>query len=251
MLLVACQVVLAQNIPQDTAAVDPTPWKPSFVRIGYDISRPGISLFSSNLFYQEASIEVDFKDFFLVSEFGFEETNRPTPGYKSNGFYYRIGVDANMIKYDQSKNVISFGLRYAASQFQHEFNTTITDDFETRDINQQESGITASWFEVVMGMKVRIWRQLFMGYGFRLKFANSVKEDGLILPYEIPGFGRVFNDGREKRGVALGFHYALYWTIKLRDKPVPIRIFKPRKQFNSPPANNNNSPSNALRGIRN
>lgn len=243
-------MAFAQLIPQDTAAVDPTPWKPSFLRIGYDISRPGISLVSNDLFYQEASAEIDFKDFFLVSEFGYEETSRPTPGYSGSGFYYRLGVDANMIKYDQRKNVITFGLRYAAARFQHEINTTITDDFETRNINQKESGVTASWFEVVMGMKVRIWKQLFMGYGFRLKFANTVKEDGLILPYDMPGFGRLFNDGREKRGVALGFHYALYWTIKLRDKPVPFRIFKPGKQFNSPPAGNNN-PANALRGIRN
>lgn len=251
MLLIACQGVLAQILPQDTAAVDPTPWKPSFVRIGYDISRPGVSLFS-NRFSQEFSAEIDFKDLFLVSEFGFEESSQSTPGYKNSGLYYRIGVDANMIRYDQSKNVITFGLRYAAAQFQHEFNTTVTDEFETRNINQKETGVTASWFEVLMGMKVRIWRELFMGYGFRLKFANSVKEDGLILPFEMPGYGRVFNDGREKRGLVLGFHYALYWTIRLRDKPVPIRIFKPKKRFNSPPAGNNNrNPANAIRGIRN
>ncbi|MDW3196251.1 MAG: DUF6048 family protein [Cytophagales bacterium] len=251
LLLITCMFSFGQNIPQDTAAVDPTPWKPSFVRIGYDISRPGISLFSPGRFSQEGSIEIDFKDLFLVSEFGYEESSQSTPGYSNSGFYYRVGVDANMIRYDQSKNVITFGLRYASANFQHEFNTTFTDDFGTRDINEKETGVTASWFEVLMGMKVRVWRQLFMGYGFRLKFANSVKEDGAILPFEMPGYGRVFNDGREKRGLVLGFHYAFYWTIKLRDKPVPVRKFKPRKQFNSPPAGNSNNLGNSLRGIRN
>ena len=194
---------------------------------------------------------MDLKDYFLVSEFGFERANRPTPGYKSNGLYYKVGADVNLIKYDRTKNVITFGFRYASAHFQHELNAVITDDFETRRLEQKETGVTVRWLELGMGMKVRIWRQLFMGYDFRLKFANNVKENGLILPYEIPGFGRAFNDGREKRGVVVGFRYALYWTIKLREKPVPFRKFKPRKQLNSPPAGNSNNPANALRGIRN
>ena len=242
---------MGQVLPQDTAATDPHPWRPSLVRLGYDFSRPGVSLFSSGLTYQEGSAEIDFKDFFLVSEFGFEEAKRPTPGYESRGAYYRVGVDVNLIKYDQARNVITFGVRYAASRFSHDLNTSVTDDFQTRNISQSESGVTARWFETVLGMKVRVWKQLFMGYGFRLKFANNVNEEGLILPYEMPGFGRLFNDGREKRGLALGFHYALYWNFKLRDKPVPVRKFKPRKQFDSPPANSGNRGANPLNNFRN
>lgn len=213
--------------------IDKTPWAPSFVRFSYDVAALGVSAFSKERFVQEGRIETDFNHLFLVAEFGYEERNLPV-GYSSDGLYYRVGPDVNLLKYDKSRNVITFGLRYAGSTFSHRVQTEVNDVFGERSLSFEEKNITGQWFEAGFGLKIKIWKQLFMGYDVRLKFANSIKGNEDILPFAVPGFGRFFNDGREKVGLAVGFHYLIYWTIPFRDKPVPIKKPKKIKRFNSP-----------------
>ena len=218
----------------DSIGEDPHPWRPSFVRVGYDLARMGQSAFSSNFFGQGLSAEIDFNTLFLVGEVGFEDRSFPVSNYSTDGYFFRVGVDANMIKYDKSKSVITFGLRYAGSGFSQQLMTERTDEFGQREIRISESGLQARWFEAGLGMKVRVWKQLFAGYDFSLRFGSSIDDGGELLPFYIPGYGQVFTQGTSKRGLILGFKYSIYWTFQLRNKPVPIRPLKPPKVYDSP-----------------
>ncbi len=213
---------------------DPTPWRPSFIRVGYDLAKAGQSIFEPDFFGQSASAEVDFNMLFLATEFGYEERSFPASNYSSQGTFFRVGVDANMIRYDQSKNVITFNVRYGRSSYRQQMMINRDDEFGQRAIDVSESGLKAQWFEAGLGLKVRIWKELFAGYDFNLRFGGSFDDDGEILPFYIPGYGQAYTGGRDKRGLVLGFKYSIYWTFKLRDKPVPIRPIKPPKSYNSP-----------------
>ena len=210
-------------------------WKPSFVRFGYDMARPVSSILSSNDFGQEISAEIDFHSLFLVAEGGFADLNKPDLGYEANGWYYRVGIDANLIPYDKMRNAIIFSLRYAGSNFQHSLQTSFDDEFGVRAIDVAEKNITSRWFEAGLGMKVRIRQNLYAGYSFRLRFANSIDGSENLLPADIPGFGRPFNEGRDERGFGIGFHYGIFWKIPFWDKPVPIKKRKIPKVL-PPPA---------------
>ncbi len=210
-------------------------WKPSFVRLGYDVARPIGSILSPNDFSQEISAEIDFHSLFLVAEGGFADLNKPGVGYESSGWYYRVGIDANLIPYDKLRNAILFSIRYAGSSFQQSLQTTFEDDFGIRNINISERNISSRWLEAGLGTKVRIRPNLYAGYSIRLRFGNGISGNEELLPAEIPGFGRPFNEGRNERGFSLGFHYGLYWKIPFWDKPVPIKKRKIPKVL-PPPA---------------
>lgn len=224
---------LADSIPRNY-----NKWKPSLLRIGYDLARPSSSIFDPNDFSQEVSAEIDLHSFFLVSEIGFSTLNQPGPGYEADGFYYRVGFDANLIPYDKLRNVISFSFRYAGSAFNHSLSTVVPNDFGEDQVSISERGLSSWWLEGGLAMKVNVWKNLFIGYGFRLRFANNFNGADELLPAEIPGYGRVFNDGRDKRGSVVGFHYSLFWTIPFWDKPVPIKKVK-RPKVTLPPGGSN------------
>ena len=102
-------IVTASSAQLADSLVDETPWLPSFVRFSYDAAALGVSTFSNERFIQEGRVEMDFNHLFLVMEFGYEERNLPI-GYSSDGAYFRVGPDVNLIKYDKGRNAITLWL---------------------------------------------------------------------------------------------------------------------------------------------
>ena len=69
------------------------------------------------------------------------------------------------------------------------------------------------------GVKVEVFRNVFLGYNLRFKFAQGFSEDPSLLPYHIPGFGR------SDRAERFGFDYYIFYRIPLkRRKARPILI---------------------------
>ena len=137
-------------------------------------------------------------------------------GYQSAGRYWRIGVDKNMAPQLPDGHVVSVGFRYARSRFDEELTYAGS--------TWRNDRMTAAWLELTAGIKVRLWRQLFMGYQLRLKsFKRLSEEQGAIQTYDIPGFGRNKKSGQSVRNGAVGFSYYVYWTIPFREKQVSVR----------------------------
>ncbi len=226
MILTGAPVILAQA---SDSLQSFNKWKPSYLRVGYDLARSVSSLTDPNHFSQEISAEVDFHSLILVAESGFARSSFPTVDYEVDGFYYRVGVDANLIPYDKLRSAILFSVRYASSTFQHYLQTNFVDDFGERQLSISENGVSSSWFEAGLGIKVQLIKNLFMGYSFRLRFANNISGDDQLLPAEVPGYGRVFDDGRQSRALAPGFQYGIYWKIPFWNKPVPVKKVKAPK----------------------
>jgi hypothetical protein len=63
--------------------------------------------------------------------------------------------------------------------------------------------------EVTSGLRVKIISGFWMGFTARLKFAPSATGGGLLVPYDMPGYGIISKDPY------WGFNYQLFWRIPL------------------------------------
>jgi hypothetical protein len=128
--------------------------------------------------------------------------------YENLGTYWRVGADINLLTKDPDKNMFFFGLRYAQSAY-NESATIVLEDALYGTITQQVSNdhATAAWGEAVVGLKVKIWKNFWMGYTGRMKFLPSVKGDTGFKTYDIPGYG--LND----RKLYWGFNYQIFFNI--------------------------------------
>jgi hypothetical protein len=64
------------------------------------------------------------------------------------------------------------------------------------------------------GLKVRVFKQLYLGFTARFKLALSISGDGNLRPYYVPGFGK--NIGSS----AWGFSYYVFYRLPFRKKVV-------------------------------
>jgi len=134
---------------------------PTGIRIGTDLSLLGISAFSSNRSGYEISGDIDFHKFFLVWDIGHESRDRITPlfNYNSEGDYFRIGLDVNLLNphKNQNNNVMFFGVRIAKSFYDDRVNFTIIDNnYGVVNPFRRNFGLVANWVEFTAGIKVRM-----------------------------------------------------------------------------------------------
>ena len=227
-MLTCCLLWSQENTEkQDSTIINE--WKPSLVRISYNLESTARTIINNNHIVQEVSCSFDTRQLFGILEIGYQSHSLKTPGYKYYGPYSRIGIDVNLIPYNKNRNAILFGLRYGFSRYNHRLDGSISDGFSNSSIKLNESNIKAHWFESGIGLQVKLGEHIYMGYSFKLRFGNNVKYSGNLLPAYIPGFGQAFNEGRNNKSVSLGFQYFISWDFKLWDKPVPIKIIKKPK----------------------
>lgn len=195
-------------------------WIPSSIRVGGAVDPLGYLIFSDKRNYFEATADIDFNRFFLVYDYGYNhyKLNEPTYVYSNKGRYMRLGPDVNFMSGDKQLNVGFFGFRYAWSSFQDElsYNTkaVIESDIKWPNTREEVSNIDgrSHWFEMVAGLKVRVYRHFFMGFTARYKFLIKVKVDGSLKPYWVPGFGKLVNQD------SWGLNYYIYYNIPFRKK---------------------------------
>jgi len=196
---------------------------PSAVRIGTDLGFIGVSLFDPDKKAFEINADIDLYKFFITADYGMASWgfSRESFAYDNNGSYFKAGIDYNLLARDPDLNVIYFGLKYALSSFDENFNYAITDPF-FHDYAEQISkpGMSAHWFEANFGMKIRVWKDLYLGWAGRIKFAKKVSSnDTSFDTYYIPGYGLADSDSR------WGFNYQIFYRIPFREKPP----YKPKK----------------------
>jgi len=197
-------------------------YAPSALRIGADPGTLGYMLFSEKRSFFEMEADVDIDKFFLVADYGLSSYKLidDTYTYNNDGTYYRIGADINLMNKDPNLNVTFFGIRYAAARFDDDLNyntqTLIHPDTgwpSTWESSSNEN-IRARWFELVTGIKIRVVKQLYLGFTMRYKLFKSVSAAEELRPYYIPGFGKNVVSGTS----AFGFNYYVSYRLPFRKK---------------------------------
>lgn len=196
-------------------------WTPTGIRVGMDIAGPIYSLLEPSVSRYEITTDIDLHKFFGVIEIGHGsyKTGIDSANYTSNGFFYRVGMDANFIAKDPNLNVFFFGLRYASSLFNENMSGNLpSSGWGTQTISLEQNSSRASWAEMNIGMRVRIWKSIFAGYTARLKILkhNTYSKEE-FQSYYIPGFGKA------DRTTNWGFSYYIQYRFEWKKKPIPWR----------------------------
>jgi hypothetical protein len=119
-------------------------------------------------------------------------------------------------------NSIYLGLRYATSNFSNKiinytvrnqdsyFSNLVENDFQTIEY----SGLSGNWIEIVAGLKVETFKNVYLGFSLRLNKLLSDSEPDNFDTLFIPGFNKVTDENT----FGSGFNYTLTYSIPLRKK---------------------------------
>ncbi|MEO0555727.1 MAG: DUF6048 family protein [Bacteroidota bacterium] len=193
---------------------------PTGIRIGAELINIGRSASNTDLSEYTFTADIDFNRFIFNVEFGTYDRSfddRAGSLYSVSGTYFRIGPDINFLKRDPDKSVLFFGLRYGWTQLDDELTYINTGSvFTNEERSISNSSLTTNWGELVTGLKVKIWKVLWLGYTARFRFGADNFERNELIPHYIPGYGRA------DKTVSWAFNYWLMVRLPLRKAPVVL-----------------------------
>ena len=193
-------------------------FKPSAINFGLDVLGLARTSTSAGFTRIEAQGDIDIDRYFFVLDMGHEATSisNSNYSYSNSGNYFRAGIQANMMPYNPNRDFLFVGLRYARSRFSDEI--VFQDEFDkwgAKNFSFKNNGLTARWWEVTLGMKVKVLKSLYFGYTIRYKLAKKISDFGELIPRNLPGFGRA------DKSSSAGFSYYILYHLPFRDKPIP------------------------------
>ncbi|MFR1237083.1 MAG: DUF6048 family protein [Barnesiella sp.] len=189
------------------------------IMIGINVFDPIANLCGQKYGNYEIGIEVDLLNrFFPVWEIGIGHA-KSTPEdmnftYLTKGaLYNRIGLNYNFKYKSDSPSFFYIGLRYGFSMFSYDINDiTMNSPYweESQVINIPDQKSHAHWLEGLVGLRVQIYKNFFMGWSVRYKYMLSYKKNINSDPWFIPGYGT--------KGSSLGFTYNLMYRLPIKGK---------------------------------
>jgi hypothetical protein len=203
------------------------------LRVGVDLYKLTRALYDKD--YKGIEFVGDYrltKKYFLAAELGNE--NKTTDDTRLNstakGSYLKAGFDYNAYQnWLNMENIISVGLRYGFSTFSQQLNSykiynanPYFGEVPPIPSGQKFNGLTASWIEVVAGVKAKVFDNVFVGFSLQLKRLVSNKEPDNFENLYIPGFNRTY-DG----DFGVGFNYTVTYFVPIYKKKVkPVVVSK-------------------------
>ena len=196
------------------------------IRLGFDVFKPiKSSSDGDNLNYEIVGDLQITENLYLAAEYGLTDRliEDENINFNSNGSFLRFGFDYNMFKnWVGMDNSIFLGLRYGSSNFSNKiesynvrnsdayFSNFVDNNYQTID----HSNLTGNWLEIVAGVKVETFNNVYLGFSLRLnKLLSTQKPENFDNLY-IPGFNKVTDDNT----FGSGFNYTLSYSIPLRKK---------------------------------
>ena len=196
------------------------------IRLGFDVFKPiKSSSDGDNLNYEIVGDLQITENLYLAAEYGLTDRliEDENTNFNSNGSFLRFGFDYNMFKnWIGMDNSIFLGLRYGSSNFSNKiesynvrnsdayFSNFVDNNYQTID----HSNLTGNWLEIVAGVKVETFNNVYLGFSLRLnKLLSTQKPENFDNLY-IPGFNKVTDDNT----FGSGFNYTLTYSFPLRKK---------------------------------
>ena len=196
------------------------------IRIGIDVYKPiKSSSEGDNLNYEIVGDLQITKNLYLAAEYGLidrliEDENI---NFISDGNFLRFGFDYNMFNnWVGMDNAIFLGLRYGSSNFSSKiesYNIRNSDAYFSNIVENNyeainHSNLNGSWLEIVTGVKVETFNNVYLGFSLRLNKLLSTKKPENFDNLFIPGFNKVTDDNTW----GSGFNYTLTFSIPLKKR---------------------------------
>lgn len=203
------------------------------VRVGIDLYKLTRALYDKD--YKGIEFVGDYrltKKYFLAAELGNENktTDDDRLNFTTKGSYIKAGFDYNAYEnWLDMENIISIGMRYGFSTFNQQLNSyriyNANPYFGEAPViasGQKYDGLTASWIEVVAGVKAKVFNNVFLGFSLRLNRLLTNKEPENFSNLYIPGFNRTY-DG----SFGVGFNYTVTYFVPIYKKKItPKKVEK-------------------------
>ncbi|OFX83617.1 MAG: hypothetical protein A2W99_15415 [Bacteroidetes bacterium GWF2_33_16] len=191
-------------------------WEITGIKIGMDVGRFSNFLFKPEQTSYAGSLDVGFNNkYFIIAEAGYSEINldRDNYNYISDGTFYKIGLDYNMLK-KYPTDFLGAGFRFAYSTLEHSANNI---RFESEHwgsyYTEKESETNQTmWLEASFGLKGEIFKNVYFGWSAIIKVRFYGGTDDKFQPYDIPGFGKAANS------ISIGANYFIYYQIPFNRK---------------------------------
>ncbi len=217
---------------QDKNVKDTLVFKQKYgLRLGVELYKPIRTLISDT--YTGFEINADYrltKRIYLAGEIGTEQINDVTDylDVTAKGSYFKAGFDYNFYRnWLDMENMIYGGARVGISSFNQTLNSyTIynTDQYYnepyTSTQTQAFNGLSAIWAELIVGMKVEVLNNLYVGVNAQLKGRIIEDKPTNFGNLSIPGFNKVFDSGR----FGIGFGYNISYLIPIYNKEKKVTV---------------------------
>ena len=196
------------------------------IRLGFDLLKPILSSSEGdNLNYEIVGDLQLTENIYLAGEYGLVDKviEDENINFNSTGSFLRIGFDYNMFEnWIGMDNSIYVGLRYGTSSFSSKildynvrnkdsyFSNLVTNEFQTIEY----SNLSGNWIEIVLGIKVETFKNVYLGLSLRLNKLLSDKKPDNFGNLFIPGFNKVTDENT----FGSGFNYTLTYSIPLKKR---------------------------------
>ncbi len=174
-------------------------WNGMLVQV--DVASPVASALSNGeSFSMEAGAQLTIKKkYYPILEVGYNNVKKllvNNIGFDGGGLFGRVGVDFNLLKQKENSkptnNLFLAGVRLGMSNFNYDItNISIIDNYwgGNETLTYTNKNATKVWYEVVVGIRVEVLKNVYMGWTVRNKNQITSDTDGNISPWYIPGFG--------------------------------------------------------------
>ena len=202
------------------------------VRVGADLYKLTRSFYDKN--YTGLELVGDYrltKNYYIAGEIGNENitVDDVRLNFKTSGTYFKVGFDYNVYEnWLDMENLIYVGMRYGVSSFSQQLNSyKIYAPYPLIDPNnaivsgEEFKGLSASWAEVVVGMKAEIVNNIYVGFSVNLKYLVTNKTPETFDNLYIPGFHRTY-DGN----FGVGFNYSISYFVPIYKKQISVKVVK-------------------------
>lgn len=208
------KVTIADSLKSDSKYI------PTGIRVGYDLIALLRNNTTNNFNGYELNADIDFYRYYLAFDYGSWGRTYSTPdsSYFNDGNYFRVGADVNFLLKDPDRNMFFLGLRYGRSTFSEQMNILAGDSvwgFQQREYTNTNA--KARWLELTTGIRVQIWKVIWMGYTARFKFSLKADDSPTMIPHDVPGYGRT------DKTSYWGFNYQIFVRIPFRTEQVARR----------------------------
>lgn len=145
--------------------------------------------------------------------------------YKSPlSWYMRMGMDYNFLYNSSTDYQFVAGLRFGMSPFSYSIeDISINSGYWGEDSHPQipAQRSTVSWWELALGLKVKLWGPISAGWTFRYHSIIHETNNQYGNPWYIPGYG--------SRNGSITGSFSIYYTIPLSKKR-PVVEYKLQNQ---------------------
>jgi hypothetical protein len=223
LVALALQLNAQDRIENDSSRLK---FLPTGIRVGTDLLAIGKSKYTNYFKGWEINVDADiYRRYYLTADYGSWTTNYTlTNGiYSSDGRYFRVGVDINFLLKDTDRNMFFLGVRRGHTGYTDYSDYSYTDPhFNNRvvDVHAGNSNPSANWNEITAGLRVKLWKYIWLGTTARFKFGYNGHGQEDLISYDVPGYGKTI------KKQWWGINYQLFIRIPVREDKRPLALPK-------------------------